>query len=96
VPKYTFICESCQHIETQIMSITEYVKNKDEIKSCPKCDAGVLFQQLGRIRNRVDKNSTEIMTEIREDVNKTVAKIKSGDERTIRNIYGDTKNPYKR
>jgi hypothetical protein len=96
MPKYTFGCDSCEHDEVRTMSITDYVKNKDERKECPQCHAGVLFQKLGRIRNRVDKDSTEIIADIREDVRKTVEKIKSGDERTIRNIYGDTQNPYKK
>ncbi len=77
------------------MSISDFVKNKNETKECPGCNAGVLLQKLGRIRNRVDRDSSEIIAEIKEDVRKTVDKIKSGDERTIRNIYGDTKNPYK-
>lgn len=96
MPKYTFGCDSCEHQEVRTMSISDFLKNKDEKKECPQCDAGVLFQKLGRIRNKVDKSSSELIAEIKEDVRKTVEKVKSGDERTIRNIYGDKPNPYKR
>lgn len=96
MPKYTFECNKCEYEEVRTMSISEFVKNKEEKKDCPQCNAGVLFQKLGRIRNKVDKSSSEIAAEIKEDVHKTVEKIKSGDERTIRNIYGDQPNPYKR
>jgi hypothetical protein len=95
MPRYTFNCSTCDYDEVRVMSISEFLSKKKETKNCPKCSAGVLFQKLGRIRNKVDKDSSEIIAEIREDVKKTVQKIKSGDERTIRNIYGDTPNPQK-
>jgi putative FmdB family regulatory protein len=95
MPSYTFTCQSCQHEEVQHLSISDYLKNKDEKKQCPECEGGVLSQKLRRVRSRVDRNSDEIIQDIKEEVRKTVDKVHAGDQKTIENIYGDKVNPYK-
>jgi len=95
MPKYTFGCSECDFIGTQNMTISEFVKKKKEKKECSQCENGVLFHKLGSISNKVDKDSSEIIDEIKEGVRKTVDKIKAGNQNTIDSIYGDTPNPYK-
>jgi hypothetical protein len=77
------------------MSIPEYLKIKNTKNECPVCKAGVLFQKLSPVRNKIERRKEDLLSEIEEDVRKIVQKVDEGDERTISNIYGDSKNTLK-
>ena len=95
MPKYTFKCTECDWEESLNMSMTAFLAKKKERKECSNCLEGVLSHQVGTVRSVVDRHSSEIIAEIKEDVRKTVKKIRAGDTHTINSIYGDTPNPYK-
>lgn len=95
MPKYIYICDNCMSEKNIYMSISDFLKNKSIKIKCLECDSGVLFYRPSRISSKVDRDAIEIKEQIREDVINTVNKVKSGDSKAIRDIYGDRKNPYK-
>ena len=95
MPKYTFCCNKCKNTEVKTLSISEYLKHKEEEQKCSECDAGVLSHQMGSFDRKVDRSSREIVDDIKEEVQATIKKIKAGDQRTIEDVYGHRPNPYK-
>lgn len=94
MPRYFFECKECGFEIDKTMSIGAYKKFKEE-NECSECDTGVLLQRLSPVRNKIERKKEEIVAQIEEDVRKTLKKIESGDERTIRDIYGDKANTLK-
>lgn len=96
MPSYTFQCESCGFIDLKIMSISSYARIKNEKIKCSECNNGVLFQQLAPINSVVERKGEDAIQQIKEDAQKIVEKVKSGDEAAILDVYGHRANPYKK
>lgn len=96
MPRYNFICDACLDKTEKDLNLKDYFElKKNEIK-CEKCMKGVLSQQIISIRSSIEKSTDQIIMESKEEVRKTVEKIRAGDHRAIDDIYGDTLNPYKK
>lgn len=92
MPKYNFKCIDCDSIETKVMSIPDFLNKKTV--TCDKCQKE-LIHQVGRVTTKVEQSKDQILLDLKEDVRKTLDKIKSGDEKTILDVYGERPNPYK-
>jgi hypothetical protein len=78
------------------ITISEFLRIKRETRSCSSCQEGNLIHKVVAVSSKVDKSAEELLLENQEDVRKTIEKIKAGDERTIRDIYGDKPNESKK
>jgi putative FmdB family regulatory protein len=95
MPSYDYRCDKCENFETRILKVSEYQMLKRQKNKCPECDKGVLSQQLALVTNKIERRKDEIVQQIEEEVNTLVNKVRSGDEKAIRDVYGDKPNPYK-
>lgn len=95
MPRYTFKCSDCEHTEDKNLSISNYLELIKEKIKCVHCDSGVLFQELKPVHGNVEKRKEDLMMESKAEVRKIVEKIKSGDSKAIKDIYGENPNPYK-
>jgi hypothetical protein len=77
------------------MSIPEFLKIKKIKIPCDECKKGILKHQISSIYSKIDRSVEELKMENQEEVRKIVQKIKAGDERVIRDIYGDKPNTLK-
>jgi len=77
------------------MSVPKFLKSKEEKIKCERCKNGVLFHQIVKINSTVEKTKDQVIIEAKEEIRKTVDKIKAGDTKTINDVYGDKPNPYK-
>ncbi len=96
MPKYNFQCDKCEYVTSEVMTISEYLKKKEETSECPDCEAGVLFQVLNPVRSKIERRKEELIPQIEEEARKLVEKVKSGDEKAIADVYGDRLNPHKK
>lgn len=95
MPKYSYKCENCDNQEDKNISLQEYFKLKNKKIKCKKCENGVLIQEINNIRNLFERNKEQIIMDNKDEIHKTVEKIRAGDRKTIDDIYGDKPNPYK-
>lgn len=96
MPKYNFVCDKCSEATIKFWSIPEFIESKSEKIKCEQCDNGVLFHKITAISSQVEKSQDQTLMDIQEEVRKTVEKIKSGNQKTVDDVYGDKPNPYKR
>ena len=95
MPRYNFECDGCEHCISEVMSISEFLETKNTKNQCPVCKTGVLFQKLSPVRNKIERKKEDLLPEIEAEVRKIIQKVDEGDEQTISNLYGDTKNTLK-
>ena len=94
MPRYDFNCKTCNVISTITLSIDQFkgLKNTENVIFCKNCGES---EKMSRIFSpsfgKIWKGKEEILSSIKEDVNKIVKKVKSGDQSAIREIYGDEK-----
>jgi len=96
MPKYNFVCDKCEFERDTYMSISAFIKSKNQKIKCEDCDVGVLFHRVASITSIVEKSQEQSIMDIQEEVRKTVKKIRDGDRKTIDDVYGDEPNPYKK
>ena len=95
MPQYNFACNNCKNLETMTMSISEFLSYKNKKVECKECKKGILTRQINTVSSKIDRSAEELVQQSKDEIRRTVDKIKSGDERTIRDIYGDKPNQYK-
>jgi len=76
------------------LSIALYLelKNSDHFNRIECIDCGKIceFKQVfGVLSSKIKKDKQTIMSEIKDEAKKIANKVRSGDSRTIRNIYGE-------
>lgn len=96
MPQYNFVCNICLNRIEKNLSIKDYFDLKKVEIKCEKCLKGVLSQEVVSVNSSVEKSQDQIIMESKEEVRKVVDKIRSGDSKTIDDIYGDRLNPYKK
>lgn len=92
MPQYSFKCDKCNSSEIKNMTITEFLKTKKIKIKCSKCSNGALNRQINLVFSEIERNKEELKIKNKEEVQEIVKKIRDGDERTIRDIYGDKPN----
>lgn len=96
MPIYNFICKNCLNKTKYFLNLKEYFELKKNQIKCEKCTDGVLSQEIVRVNSTIEKSPDQIIMETKEEVRKTVDRVRSGDRRAIDDIYGDKLNPYKK
>lgn len=95
MPSYNFKCNECQEKITKVLSISVFQKFEKSQPKCPTCSDGILIQEIKSVRSQIDRSNREIIEEIKQEVQESVAKIYQGDEQEIRDVYGETLNTHK-
>ena len=89
MPSYLYSCSDCSFKDSVVLSISKYMKIKNEKNICKICNIGNMVQEVCFSGSKIKKTKTEELQDIKEDVMNTVNKIKSGDIRAALDIYGD-------
>ena len=86
MPKYSFKCKDCDSEFSTIINYSE-IKNT----SCEKCGSKRLTRIFGFVGQKIQRSSSEIMSNIKEEAKIIADKVRSGDQNAIGEIYGDQK-----
>jgi hypothetical protein len=92
--RYNFKCSNCGSTEILVISIPDFLslKTKDEFdhRKCDECDAVSKFVRIfSSTSSKISRGKDEILVQTKEEARKIVEKIKSGDMRAIRDVYGE-------
>lgn len=92
--KYKYSCTNCSAEVEYSLSIALYLelKNSDHFNQveCSNCGEVCEFKQVfGTLSSKIKKDKQTIMSEVKDEARKIANKVRSGDSRTIRNIYGE-------
>ncbi|MAG28028.1 hypothetical protein CMI47_21080 [Candidatus Pacearchaeota archaeon] len=92
--KYNFKCSECDSCETFVMTVASFlsVKSEDSFdnKKCNNCGNTVQFVRIfSPTSSKISKSKEQILTEAKDEAKKIVEKIKSGDTKTILDVYGE-------
>lgn len=92
--KYKYSCNGCLSEVSFNFAIQEYLdlKKTDYFESikCSNCNNICEFTQIfGTLSSKILKDKEAILGEIKEEAKKIADKVRSGDSRAIRNIYGE-------
>lgn len=92
--KYRYSCTNCSEEVEYSFSIALYLelKNSGHFNKieCNKCNNICKFTQtFGTLSSKIKRDKETIISEIKEEAKKIANKVRSGDSRTIRNIYGE-------
>jgi hypothetical protein len=77
------------------LSVPQFLKTKKNKIACEHCEDGVLSHKIVNISSMIEKSKDQMIIESKEEIRKTVDKIRAGDSKTINDVYGDKPNPYK-
>lgn len=95
MPKYNFSCQNCNNNQQDQLTISEYQSLKDINYICNRCGSKNLVRVFKNTYSNIDRNTEEIMAEIKDEVRATVEKVNSGDISSISDIYGQEVNKLK-
>lgn len=95
MPVYKFKCQSCNNVQDEYLTIKEY-NDSCRLIECLICKKVDLQRYFGDVHGVIERKKEDILNNIKEDISKTIDKIRSGDESTINDIYGERVNPHKR
>ena len=92
--KYKYSCSKCLSEVNFNFAIKEYLdlKKTDYFKKikCSNCnDICEFTQTFGSLSSKISKDKETILGEIKEEARKIADKVRSGNSRAIRNIYGE-------
>ena len=94
MPNYTIDCDTCIYVIVKRMSISNFLLWKKEAHTCPEC-GGQLRQQIKKVGMNIEKSHDQILADIQHEVQETVRKVESGDQKAMSDVYGDSLNPHK-
>ena len=91
---YKFKCESCSFIESQKLSIDEFLllKSKKTLnnKVCSNCNQLANFTRIFKpTSSKIIKGREEMLSDMQEEVKRTVSEVRAGNAKVIRDIYGE-------
>lgn len=92
--KYKYSCSCCFSSVDFNFAIKEYIELKKtnyfkKIK-CNNCNNICEFNQVfGSLSSKIPKDKETVLREIKEEVRKITDKVKSGDSKAIRTVYGE-------
>jgi hypothetical protein len=95
MPKYNFLCQDCNNNQQDHLTISEYQSLKDINYICNRCESKNLVRVFKNTYSNIDRNTEEILEEIKDEVRATVEKVNSGDISSISDIYGQEVNKLK-
>lgn len=94
--KYVFNCEVCGSEKGFSMSISDFQKKKREKYFnnllCSKCNQSTSFsQKFKNLSSKIKLDKQTLVETILDDSRKIAEKVRSGDQKAIRDIYGEDK-----
>ncbi len=91
MPSYNFECQECNFITTfRFSSVSLFLSSQNNLR-CEKCSSAELERSLTQLTSSIQRDKETILQQVMEDKNRIVEKIRQGDAKTIRNIYGEEK-----
>lgn len=93
---YVFNCEVCGSEKDFSMSISDFQKKKREkyfnSLLCSKCKQSTSFsQKFKNLSSKIKLDKQTLVETILDDSRKIAEKVRSGDQKAIRDIYGEDK-----
>tara|TARA_Y100001937_G_C7090186_1_gene317300 strand:+ start:996 stop:1277 length:282 start_codon:yes stop_codon:yes gene_type:complete len=92
MPAYSYLCEDCGDITSFSLSINDFKKisssNENKLL-CSFCSSKKLKRIIKPVSNKVEKRKDEIVQEAKREARAIINKIKSGDQRSIRDVFGE-------
>lgn len=95
MPKYNFSCQDCNNNQQDQLTIAQYQSLKDINYFCNICGSKNLVRVFKNTYSNIDRNTEDIMTELKDEVRATIEKVNSGDISSISDIYGEEVNKLK-
>tara|TARA_Y100000287_G_C14233761_1_gene363499 strand:- start:695 stop:985 length:291 start_codon:yes stop_codon:yes gene_type:complete len=91
---YTYKCKECDDIKNVSISIKEFqALSKQGLYSklfCNVCSNNQNFIRIfGPTSSKISKDKEALMEDIKNDARKIVEKVRAGDEKVIREVYGE-------
>ena len=96
MPVYNFVCDKCEAVSTEVMSISSFMKQRSNPEECCECSEGKVLVSLSPPTGGIEKRKEDIIQEIEDEVREIVKKVREGDEAAIEDVYGHRENPYKK
>lgn len=96
MPVYNFMCKNCSNTFVEAMSISKFMKLRNNPNECSECSNGEMVASLSPPTGKIEKRKEDIIQDIEEEVREIVKKVREGDEATIADVYGHRENPYKK
>jgi uncharacterized protein CbrC (UPF0167 family) len=92
--KYTFECEVCENTRSWNISISEFLEKKEdsffESLFCSHCSShGSFRQKFKSLSSKIKEDKQTMIEKILDDSKRVAEKVRSGDQKAIRDIYGD-------
>lgn len=95
MPKYNFLCQDCNNNQQDQLTISQYQSLKDINYFCNICGSKNLVRVFKNTYSNIDRNTEDIMAEIKDEVRATIERVNSGDISSISDIYGEEVNKLK-
>ena len=89
MPKYFYECKGCQSVTEVSMSVKNFLSKNASQVQCESCDSLDVTRIFTEFSNKIDRSKEEILEKAKEDAKDVVKRIRAGDVRAIRNIYGE-------
>lgn len=92
MPAYSYLCEDCDNITSFSLSIIEFKKissNNNSKLLCGFCGSEKVKRLIKPVGSKVEKRKDEIVQEAKREARAIINKIKSGDQSSIRDVFGE-------
>lgn len=91
---YTYKCGGCNEVANLSYKVSEYASlvcsGHFDFMWCNKCLSNQKFMRIfGETSSRITKDKETLMLDIKEEARKISEKVKLGDQKLIREIYGE-------
>ena len=92
--KYIFKCKECLSARDFSMDVSDFLEQKEKgffnNLYCKECDKDLGFKQtFGALSSTIKKDPEQLVKDIQDEARIIANKVRSGDQRAIRNIYGE-------
>jgi len=95
MPKYTFECTKCLTQHNFNYGILKYKQlicnNHFEDLLCDECQNKTLIRKVSAPFGKIERRKEEIVEKAKEEARVITNKIREGDQRAIRDIFGEEK-----
>ena len=91
---YTYKCNKCETSKNLSFSVKEFLRlsqsNELDKMYCEVCLNNENFIRIfGETCSKISKDKERMLMDIKEDAKKIVNKVKTGDQKMIRQVYGE-------
>ena len=89
MPNYYFKCPLCDDVKEVTMKISEFISKDNLEYYCNSCNDSKLLRIFSNFSSKIELRKEDIINNAKKEAKSIASKIKNGDARSIRNIYGD-------